>query len=125
MFWGKAPVPCLASDSYLILQGLVHRGSWASGSESAPLVLNPKAADSLPATCRACLLSLLGATLTIPYQPLTRVGSLLRGVQVHTRAQLIGPSLQTAWERGQNLPLWHLQAQRLLWACSTTIRLSR
>ena len=55
MFWGKALpfLACLAADSYLILQGLVHKRSWASGSESAPLVLNPKAADSLPATCRA------------------------------------------------------------------------
>ena len=53
MLWGKAPVPRLASDSCLTLQGLAHRGSRASGSKSAPLVLNPKAADSLPATCRA------------------------------------------------------------------------
>lgn len=89
MFWGKAPVPCLASDSYLTLQGLVHRGSRASGSESTLLVLNPKAADSLPATCRAWpaepgLPSLLGVTLITPYQPLTRVGSLL-GVSKSTQ----------------------------------------
>lgn len=45
--------------------------------------------------------SLLGMTLSTPYQPLTRVGSLLRGVHVHTRAQLSRPPLQTAWERGQ------------------------